>query len=302
MTTDNTVTLQIPASTSNCGPGFDTLAIGLNLYNFLKITAVDGRQPPFGVDMPAETLEMARAAADAFAGATNLSEQPVFQFEVWGEIPSTRGLGSSGALRAGFIAGLNYLHGEPLDTESMIRLVARLDGAPDNAAAAFRGGFVVSRLDPETGAYLGSIRFPVSQNLTFVVVAPDIQVRTRDARQVLPAELPFGDAVRSLNSSSYLTAVFASGEYARLEHAVCDYIHQPYRQRLCPFVVEAIEAGVAAGAYTGWLSGSGSSVLCVSPPQASVAVAKAMGVVFSHSSIPHRLHTLKVDNQGLRRV
>ncbi len=298
---NDSITVCLPASTSNCGPGFDTLALALKLHNHVRIVLrKDGEIRPSEAEGALDgTQPMVAEMAGAFYKAVGEPARGL-EYEIWGTVPIARGLGSSAILRAGILAGLNRLHGDPLDQNAMIRIVSLLDNAPDNATAVFRGGFVVARSDPGNGHYIDSLRFDVDDTLRFVVVSPDIMVHTKDARKVLPQEFAFSDAVRSLNSSSYLVGVFATREYHRLSHAVADYMNQPYRQRLCPFVPESIAAGVAAGAYTGWLSGSGSSVLCVAPTELALQVGKAMSDVFTQSGVPNRHFQLAADNSGLR--
>jgi len=298
------VTLQIPASTSNCGPGFDTLSIALQLYGFVRVALRgdgNGVQPVSPEEQSPQTLRMANEAAGEFADAVG-RPRPAFTYDIWGEVPIARGLGSSAIVVGGILKALNLLHGEPLAEEELIRLSARLDNAPDNSAAAFRGGFCVSRTDPQTGHYAGSLRFEVGNELALVTIAPDTPVLTSIAREALPRELPFADAVRSLNSAACITAIFASGEYSRLAHAMSDYIHQPYRERINPGAREAIAAGIAAGAWTGWLSGSGSAVVCAAPREAALDVGKAMAGVFDESGVRNRLFKLKADNTGMRVV
>jgi homoserine kinase len=93
--------------------------------------------------------------------------------------------------------------------------------------------------------------------------------------------------------------VLVSGDFARLDGAVNDYIHQPYRERLNPFGHESIEAGCHAGAYTGWLSGSGSTVICVTSPGQAHAVATAMEAVYANNGKKSRAYRLITDNCGL---
>ncbi len=295
------IIVQVPASTSNCGPGFDVLSIALTLYAFVKITLVEsGDIRLAGEDPPgSDSLQLVKCAAGAFEKKTCIKTGG-FIYEVWGEVPVARGLGSSAALLAGVLTGLNALHGEPLERRELLALSARLDDAPDNSAASFLGGFCVSRTDPETGLYLDTIRFDVSGEIYMVVVSPEVEVLTSIARQVLPAEIPFKDVVNSLNSLAFITSLFASGRYEKLSHAVTDFIHQPYRERLFPFVKEIIEAGRDHGAYTGWLSGSGSSVLCVSPAESYLEVGKAMTEVLQANSIRSKLFLLRTDNEGLK--
>ena len=294
-----TVLVQIPASTSNCGPGFDCLSIALALYNFVRLTVRgDKTIAPVG-DLNPGAQAMIEEVALSFeqAAAVNL---PGFDYEIWGEVPLARGLGSSSTVRAGIIAGLNHLLGHPLDSEAAIRLTTKLESSPDNACAAFSGGFCIARMDPNTSAYQHHIRFELPRSLAFATVSPDYQVMTDDSRRMLPDTLPFKDVVRTTNSLAYLVGVLASGDFERLKGAVDDCIHQPYRELLNPFGHESIEAGCHSGAYAGWLSGSGSTVICVCASAVVNQVSDAMQKTYELNGIKSRAYRLFADNQGLR--
>ncbi len=292
------VIVQAPASTSNCGPGFDTLSIALSLYNFVRlIEREDGRI--CAIESVGEgTQSMVEAAATAFAKEAGVAAVG-FDYEIWGDVPEARGLGSSSTIRAAVVAGLNKLHGEPLGMEAMIRLTTNLDNAPDNACAAFAGGFCIARTEPKTFAYREHVRFPLPETLVFVAISPDYQVLTENSRRVLPDSIPFQDVVRSANSLAFLVGILVSGDFARLDGAVNDYIHQPYRELLNPFGHESIEAGCHAGAYTGWLSGSGSTVICVTSQSKAQQVASAMEQVYQVNGVKSRAYRLIADNRGL---
>ncbi len=294
----NSVEMRLPASTSNCGPGFDTLSVGLSLYNFCRLTRrSDDRIVVHSEDRSEGYHERVSAAARAFFEQTSLPEFG-FEFEIWGEVPAERGLGSSSTVLGGVFLSLNHLHDSPLDVHQCVRALAKLDNAPDNVCALVRGGFCISRLDPKTGDYVDSFRFPVKPELGFVVASPDIRVRTHDARSVLPEKLDFPEAVSSLNGLAYLVAAIAKGDYERLRGSTEDRIHQPFRRALNPFVDEAIEAGVREGAYAGWLSGSGSSVICATPVAAALEVRQAMEEVYRSNGISCRMANLSADNEG----
>ena len=292
------VIVQAPASTSNCGPGFDTLSIALSLYNFIRLSErSDGQICP--VEKIQEgTQMMVEEASLSFAAAAGL-DATGFNYEIWGDVPEARGLGSSSTIRAAIVAGLNKLHDEPLDQEGMIRLTTRLDNAPDNACAAFAGGFCIARTNPVTFDYREHVRFALPETLTFVAVSPDYKVLTDNSRRVLPDTIPFTDVVRSANSLAFLVGALVSGDFARLDGAVNDFIHQPYRELLNPFGRESIEAGCHAGAYTGWLSGSGSTVVCVSTSEKARNVAEAMEQVYEVNGKKSRAYRLITDNRGL---
>lgn len=294
-----TVLVQIPASTSNCGPGFDTLSIALTLYNFVRLSFRDDEViAPVGEKNPG-TQAMIEEAALSFEQAAGVNV-PGFDYEIWGDVPLARGLGSSSTVRAGIIAGLNHISGNPLDEKAAIRLTTKLDNSPDNACAAFSGGFCISKIEPDTFAYREHLRFELPDSLVFATVAPDYTVMTDDSRRVLPDSIPFKDAVSTTNSLAYLVGALVSGDYERLKGAVHDCIHQPYRELLNPFGHESIEAGCSSGAYAGWLSGSGSTVICVCAPEKVKAVLEAMQQSYQVNGIQSRAYRLLADNQGLR--
>jgi len=295
--TSESIELRLPASTSNCGPGFDTLSIALQLYNFCRLSRrTDAQIVATGGDANG-FAEMTRIAADSFFQLTGFASFG-FDFDLWGEIPPERGLGSSSTVLGGVFLALNHLHNQPLDTHACVRALTHLDNAPDNVCALVRGGFCVSRLDPASGDYVDSFRFPVAHTLSLVIASPDIRVRTPDARAVLPDSLGFSEVVQSLNGLAYLVSAFAKGDYERLRGTTDDRIHQPFRRALNPFVDEAIQAGVEAGAYAGWLSGSGSSVVCASPSSEALAVREAMEKLYRINGVSCRMHNLNADNEG----
>ena len=292
------VTVRVPGSTSNCGAGFDTLGLALSIYNDITLTRGDWRGARAAAPGDAAGLDMADEAARLYFVRAGVEEFG-FAFRITGDVPMSRGLGSSVTLRAGVVAGLNELAGTRLTKDDLCSLVTQLEGHPDNATPAVIGGFCVARSDPHTGELLGVLRKPIGRELAFVVVSPDQELETKKARGILPKEIPYFDAIKSVNSAAYVVAAFVSGEYDRLHDAVRDFLHEPYRLPLIPGAKSAIEAGVAAGALTGWLSGSGSSVLCVARPKSATRVGKAMAAAFVAHKVSATIHQLHADNTGL---
>ena len=294
-----TVTVRVPGSTSNCGAGFDTLGLALEVYNEVTLARGDWRGARAREAGDAAGLEMADEAARVFFLRSG-AEEFGFTFHIEGDVPMSRGLGSSVTLRAGVVAALNELAGAKLTKDDLCTLVTHLEGHPDNATPAVIGGFCVARCDPQTGELAGVVRRPIGRDLCFVVVSPEQELQTKKARGILPRELPYFEAVKSINSAAYVVAAILSGEYDRLSHAVCDYMHEPYRLPLIPGARSAIDAGVAAGALTGWLSGSGSSVLCVARPALAAKVGRAMAAAFAGVKLKSRTFLLHADNAGLK--
>jgi homoserine kinase len=295
----NLVTVRVPASTSNCGAGFDSLGMALALYNRVTLERCDGIAPQPGNENDARALKMVAQAADAFFRAARLPAVG-FRFGVGGDVPPARGLGSSVTVIAGVLAGLDALHATGLSRKTLVEIATALEGHADNASAGILGGFTISRCDPVSGAYLDSVRVTVPVDLAFVVASPHVELLTKESRDALPVTLPFFDAVRSINSAAYLAAVFATEAYEKLKYAAGDFMHEPYRLPKIPGGRSAIESGIAAGALTGWLSGSGSSVLCVCRASDAEVVAAAMSGAFRRESIENETRILLADNEGVR--
>jgi homoserine kinase len=295
----DSVTVRVPGSTSNCGAGFDTLGLALQIFN--RVTLV---RSPFGAEITARSTDagrgqkMVETTARAFFGAAGILPFG-FSFDVRGEVPPARGLGSSMTVIGGVLAGLNELSGVGLTRHQLVEIATELEGHPDNASAAILGGFCVARCDPATNKYLGVVRVAIPDDLVFVVASPSVEMLTKESRGVLPDTLPYFDAVKSINSAAFFAAALATGDYAQLRHAVSDFMHEPYRLPRIPNGRLAIDAGIVAGALTGWLSGSGSSVLCLAQRGSEAAVGQAMRAAFAEVKISCEVRMLVADNNGL---
>ena len=295
----DSVVVRVPASTSNCGAGFDTLGLALGLYNRVTVTRDEGAEPI--PERPADNRAQAMVV-EAAAAFSKTAKWPLagFRYRIEGDVPPARGLGSSVTVLAGVLAGLDALHGTSLGRRRLVAMVSAIEGHPDNAGASILGGFCVSRSDPATGAYVDSQRFEVPADIAFVVASPPVEFVTKESRGALPPVLPFFDAVKSINSAAYVVAAFASGNFASLRKSAGDFIHEPYRLPRIPGASDAISSGVRAGAWTGWLSGSGSSVLCVCERQRADAVSRAMAAAFALVSMASEVRILAADNEGLK--
>jgi homoserine kinase len=240
------VTVRVPASTSNLGPGFDCLGIALHLYNSITVVPGNDAAPRPRIVDEAARLFFNRSRIRPFS----------FSCSICGQLPRSHGLGGSATVRLGLLHGLNELGGRPLDRLSIFQLSAELEGHPDNAAPASFGGFTVARGHDVQ-------RFAVSPRLYFVLLVPDFGIKTTTARKVLPATIPRLAAVESCGNACAITAAFASRDYEKLRGAFTDHLHQPFRQKLIPFLPRVIAAAEKAGALGAFLSGSGSTIAAI---------------------------------------
>lgn len=283
----DSATVQVPATTANLGPGFDCLGVALGIYNRVTVRRSEKEKP-------SREPQIVAAAARAFF--EKAPRQPAFGFdwEIEGDVPRSRGLGSSVTVRLGILCALNELSGRPLSREQLFQICAQLEGHPDNAAPAAFGGFTVACADEKNAA-----RFEVSEALQFVLLIPDFEIATPAARRVLPEKLDRLAAVRSGANACQITAAFAVKNYEQLRGAFEDGLHQPFREPLIPFLREVIRAGENAGALGGFLSGSGSTICCVTLEKAD-EVGVAMFAASGQKNA--RIVTTRADNNGARIV
>jgi homoserine kinase len=272
------VTVRVPASTSNLGPGFDCLGVALRLYNRVTVMPNAGNNIP--VLDEAGRHFFRRAVIRPFRFSCFIDEK----------VPRSRGLGSSATIRAGLLHSLNQLAGSPLDRLALFRLCAELEGHPDNAAPACFGGFTIARA-------ANIQRFDVSSRLHFVLLIPDQVISTSVARRILPKRIERTDAVESCANACAIVAAFVSGNYRALEGIFADRLHQPFRKKLMPFLPRVIAAAEKAGALGAFLSGSGSTIAAItleSPKKVAAAMARAAG------STKARTLIVSADNEGVQ--
>jgi len=239
------VTVRVPASTSNLGPGFDCLGVALSLYN--KITVSRGKG--------GAVSGMVRDAARKFF-ATTQCKAFEFSCDIRGDVPIARGLGSSVTLRLGVLHALNQIARTNLTRHDLFTLCAELEGHADNSAPASFGGFTLAR-------GLKMQHFNVSSPLRFILLIPNFEIAANEARRLLPSKVTRTDAVRNIANASAITAAFATGDYERLRGCFIDYLHQPFRRKLVPFLEDTIRSAEGEGALGAFLSGSGSAICAI---------------------------------------
>jgi len=262
------VTVRVPASTSNLGPGFDCLGVALRIYN--SVTVTSGRLP----EQPHPHI--VSQAAGQFFKRSRRREFP-FSFSILEKIPRSRGLGSSATIRLGILYALNRLSGDPLDPVTVFQLCADLEGHPDNAAPASFGGFTVVSGSRQRGVTVFQ-RFKVSAGPYFVLLIPDVEITTSLARRILPGKISRLAAVENCANACTITAAFASKDYEKLRGAFADHVHQPFRGKLIPFLPRVIAGAEKAGALGAFLSGSGSTICAITlrhPGRVAAAMKRA---------------------------
>lgn len=241
--------VRVPASSANLGPGFDVLAAAVSLHMELEVTetgsfSVEAGDHHLPVD---ESNLCVRAFAD-------LHPTDQLSFKISSSIPLAAGLGSSGAAIVAGLVAADHMYELALPPEEMFERAARIEGHPDNVAAALYGGFVicadgqVTTIDPPSG-------------LEAIAVTPSEPVSTSAARAALPHEVPIPDAIFNLAHASLLALGLARGDLATIARGLEDRLHQPRREHLYPKSMELVQRARELGALGGTISGAGPTVL-----------------------------------------
>jgi homoserine kinase len=288
------VTVQVPATVANLGPGFDCLGAAVSL--FAEVTLAPAPAPYVeveGVDVPQDASNLIYRSAQAAAAAAGW--QGAFALRARSPIPLRAGLGSSAAAIVGGLVAAHRLLGDPLDAKTLLRLAADLEGHPDNVAAALFGGVVVVARD---GTALRWARILPALPVAVVLAVPALEVDTAAARAVLPAQVERADAVFNLAHAALVVAALATGQAQALRGALRDRLHQPYRAPRVPGFDAVVAAAEAAGAYGAVLSGSGPTVAALAPPEAAGAVGAAMTAAFAAAGVPSRAIDTQIEPRG----
>jgi homoserine kinase len=300
------ITIRVPASTSNLGPGFDALGLALGLYLTVH---VDWTEQPYGSFVfegeGAESLRDVSAdnlifRAMRYAAAAECVELKPARILVQNDVPLARGLGSSGAAIIAGISIFEVVSGISLRLDKVLAYATQIEGHSDNISAALLGSFVVSCVTVDGSTIAQRLEWP--EQIRAVVVIPDLKVRTEQARAVLPDSISYRDAVFNIQRSSLMVGAVATGRLDAIREAMRDRLHQPYRQKLVPGLdcileMDAHELPEMPGYLGIALSGSGPTVVALATGDFD-AIAGAIKEGFRENGIDSRHLVLPVDDHG----
>ena len=302
----NKVSIRVPATSANCGSGFDTLGLACTLYNEVTYEITSSRG--FQLEVTGEGAEYLKPCGRNLAFASFLRvwnevtarERIGLKVTMHNRIPMSRGLGSSSsAIVAGIYAG-NILSGNRFNDDELLGFATEIEGHPDNVAPALLGGFTISYMD---GRKAHSLRVEPAKPLKFIAVVPERRLPTVLARQAIPKTVSHHDAVFNTSRASLLVGALLSGEYQYLASGLEDKLHQPYRAHLIPGLDAVFEAARNAGAYNAIISGAGSTVMAYADVNADhEEIARAMQDAFLKNNEPCAYHILDLDLDGVKEI
>jgi homoserine kinase len=291
------LTIALPATSANLGPAFD--AAGLAMGFALKVRA--RRSEAFSVRASGRDAGICARVEDHLilnvyrqTLAAEGREAPPLAIELHNEIPIGKGCGSSAAARLAGVALAAHFGELGWSAERVFEAAAALEGHPDNVAACWWGGLVISR-----GAPPAWLKIQLRQPWRLLVAVPEAALATEKARAVLPASYSRPDAVANLQNALLLIEALHQGRGELLQSALADRWHQPYRAALCPLLPALQPLAGKHGILGVALSGAGPSVLLFLAPDVDAAAASsAVGAVLDGAGLPAEILETQVQTRG----
>lgn len=291
------VTVKVPATSANLGPGFDTLGMALSFYDELEVEAVDGEgafveiQGEGASDVPTDASNLV-VQSIIFTFNRFDQEVPGLRLKAHNIIPHGRGMGSSGAaVVSGIVAAKGLLEGVvEITDQDLLNLATELEGHPDNVAPALFGGLTIAWVDDEGPRHK---KLFVHRGVSPLELVPNHKMSTALARSLQPQSVPHEDAVFNVSRSALLIAALTQSPDL-LMAATEDRLHQDYRAAAMPETNALVEIMREHG-FAAVVSGAGPSVLVLANgPAERQAAAK-----LAHEKYPDwRALMLAVDFKG----
>ena len=288
------MTIKIPATSANLGPGFDCLGVSLNLHNEAQITRAkissinikgEGENALF-LKKNNPFVRIFNETYEKLSG-----EKANFRFEFHNFIPFSRGLGSSSAVIVGAVGAAHFFAGQGENRQSILNMSLPYEKHPDNIAPATLGGFVCSVVHQHK---VFSLKNDIDSDIKALVVIPNEPMSTKKSRSTLPKSVSLKDCVFNLSHSSLLTACFLQKRYELLKIASLDMLHQSKRMKNLPKLFKVQKLALENGALMSVLSGSGSSFFSV----AYSDEVEALGAKMKKKFPQFEVKILEFDNKG----
>lgn len=257
------VKVRVPGTSANMGPGFDSLGLAFNIYNYieaeetdggLEITIQDAKTKEF---LPTDEKNMVYKAMKYLFDKAEYQPKGL-RLTLKSDIPVTRGLGSSSACIVGGLVCANELSGKKFSTRELISMATQIEGHCDNVCAAMVGGFTVSVFQKNEVFYYSH---KMKDDLKYIVLIPDYAVTTQKARNTLPGYYPKRDVAFNISHASLLVASLVSGDYDNLLCAIDDHVHEPYRKMFIDGYSKIYNKLKSYGALGTYISGSGPTLV-----------------------------------------
>lgn len=305
------VSVRVPATSANLGPGFDCLGVALPIYNIVTIdeTVLPGTGVEINVmsdntdvdnliidHIPKDETSIVYRAVEMLYNSIGQTPSEL-KINIESSIPITRGLGSSAAVIVGALVAANKLLGEPADESALLSIATEIEGHPDNVTPAITGGMVMSSQESDGSIIYKKLDWPDEWAMT--VCIPDVELATEISRSVLPSEVPMEDAVFNLKRMAMFIHSIHTKDSELMKLALQDKLHQPYREKLVPGLKQLSELFKHDEDILGCvLSGAGSTMLIISKYSAIDKVKAVTSDVMNNLNVKAEIKTLKIEPHG----
>lgn len=309
------ISVKVPATTANIGPGFDCMGMALPIYN--TITIEETVLPGTGIeinainnDSTADNLMFEHIPMDETSiiyKAVELLYNSIGQtpselkITVQSQIPMARGLGSSASVIVGGLLAANELLGHPADEVALLSIATEVEGHPDNVTPAIVGGLCITSQEDDGTILYRKLNWPEEWNIT--VCIPDYELSTDISRSVLPKEVPMGDAVFNAKRLAMFVEAVNTKDAELMKIALQDKLHQPYRMKLVPGLDKIIENLKHEENVLGCvLSGAGPAILVISQKNDLDKIKSIVKETWEDMNVKVNIMTLPVEPQGAQIV
>ena len=304
---ENEIKLFSPATVANVSCGFDVMGFCLDSVGDTMVIRKTDSKGIFitkveGFDLPLEA-ELNVAGVSALAMYSAIDVDFGFEIEINKKIKPGSGIGSSAASAVGSVFGMNELLGRPFNKTQLTAFAIKGEALAsksehaDNLAPALFGGFtLVKSLSP-----LQILQIPTPSDLYATIIHPQIEIKTSEARAILPKNVPLNDAITQWANFGSLIHALHTSDYELIKSALKDVIVEPYRSKLIPHYDEVKKAAIEAGALGAGISGSGPSIFSLSKGiETAKNVKDAMHKIYSKTNIDFDIHVSKINTKGVK--
>lgn len=252
------ITVKVPATTANIGPGFDTLGLAFKLYSYFTFKRIEYGLRIVGCEEKYQNDS--NLVYTSFKKTLEILNYPVpgIEISIKSDIPISRGLGSSAACIVGGVMGANIIAGSPLSKDEIFKICNDIEGHPDNIAPALFGGLTASLVE-DSIPY--TVQYNISENLYFCALVPDFRLSTAEARKVLPSEISYKDAIYNISRTAVLLKALENGDELLIKKSLSDRLHEKYRNVLINEYEEVKEICEKNGNTALFISGSGPTLM-----------------------------------------
>ncbi len=304
------VSVKVPATTANLGPGFDCLGLALPVYN--EITVEETVMPGSGIEIniieDSETYDILSIPRNednivykAIELLYNFVGQSVSDIKITikTNIPVARGMGSSASVIVGGLMAANKLLGSPADDAVLLSIASEVEGHPDNVTPAMFGGFCLSSVEDDGSVIYSKILWPDDWKLT--VLIPDYELDTRIARSVLPESISIPDAAYNIRKCAMLIDAVYRQDSELMKKCLKDKLHQPYRENLVKGFKELSELVENKDDILGCvISGAGPTILIISKNNGFEKAENEIKHVFEDLNVNCDIRTFSIENEGTK--